>query len=305
MAGHQLMDPGSQLWDAHSGARDVSAEDRHALETGLVDVYTATDAALGRLLEALPPDTDLIVLSSVGMDINTSRADLLPGMLRSVLRGEAGRQDQDGDGTWIWRLRARLPTDIRTRVARSLPGGLLYDLTAQLELRGVDWAETRAFAVPTDLHGYIRLNIRGREREGIVAPEDADALMDEIADGLLTFRDPDGAPAVEAVERVADVLGDGPGLHHMPDLVVRWADRPATRLAGVGSPKFGDIARRGGGSGRSGNHRPDAWALIVPGTARRRESTELPSLVDFAPTACSLLDVDPDGLMGEALLEPG
>ena len=130
----------------------------------------------------------------------------------------------------------------------------MHDLTARLELRGVDWTETRAFALPTDQHGYVRLNIRGREREGIVEPDDADELMDEIAEGLLTFRDPDGGPAVEAVDRVADVLGDGPGLHQMPDLVVRWANRPATRLAGVGSPKFGDVARRGGGSGRSGNH---------------------------------------------------
>lgn len=304
MAGHQLMDPGSQLWDAASGARDVSAEDRHDLETGLVDVYTAADASIGRFLEALPADADVIVSSSVGMDINTSRADLLPGMLRNVLQGRPAREREEGGGTWIWRLRARLPTDLRTRVARSLPGGLLYDLTARLELRGVDWSETRAFTLPTDLHGYIRLNIRGREREGIVEPEDADELMDEIAEGLLTFRDPDGGPAVESVERVVDLLGEGPGLHHMPDLVVRWADRPSTRLAGVGSPRFGDVARRGGGSGRSGNHRADAWAVIVPGPSRRREPTALPSLVDFAPTACSVLGVDRDGLVGEPLLEP-
>ena len=238
------------------------------------------------------------------MDVNTSRADLLPGMLRSVLRGRAAARRPGRCGTWIWRLRARLPTDLRTRVARSLPGGLLYDLTARLELRGVDWSQTRAFTLPTDLHGYIRLNIRGRERDGVVEPDDADELMDEIAEGLLTFRDPDGGPAAESVERVVDLLGDGPGLHHMPDLVVRWTDRPSTRLAGVGSPKFGDVARRGGGSGRSGNHRADAWALIVPGTSRRRESTTPPSLVDFAPTACALLDVDRAGLAGEPMLEP-
>ena len=304
MAGHQLMDPGSQLWGALSGARDVSGADRRALETGLADVYTETDAAIGRLLEAMPADTDVIVTSSVGMDVNTSRADLLPGMLRSVLGGSAARTRRQSGGTWIWRLRARLPTDLRTRVARSLPGSLLYDLTARLELRGVDWSQTRAFTLPTDLHGYVRLNVRGRERDGIVQPDDADALMDEIAAGLLTFRDPDGGPAVDAVERVVDILGDGPGLHHMPDLVVRWSDRPATRLAGVGSPRFGDVARRGGGSGRSGNHRADAWALLVPGTSRRRESSAPPSLVDFAPTVCSLLDVEREGLVGEPLLEP-
>jgi predicted AlkP superfamily phosphohydrolase/phosphomutase len=179
----------------------------------------------------------------------------------------------------------------------------VHDLTARLELRGIDWAETRAFALPTDQHGYVRLNIRGREREGIVAPDDADALMDEIAEGLLTFRDPDGGPAIDSVDRVADVLGDGSGLHQMPDLVVRWSNRPSTRLAGVSSPTFGDVTRRGGGSGRSGNHTPDAWALILPGASSRRATSRPPDIVDIAATACSLLDVDREGLPGEPLLE--
>ena len=303
IAGHQLYDPASQLWDSASQKQDVAPDDRRELASGLDEVYEAADAALGRILAALPAEADLILLSAVGMGVNTSRSDLLPGMLRSVLRERAARERQGG-GTWIWSLRARLPTDIRTRVARALPDPMVHDLTARLELRGIDWTETRAFALPTDQHGYVRLNIRGREREGIVAPDDADELMDEIAAGLLTFRDPDGGPAVEAVDRVADVIGDGPGLHHMPDLVVRWADRPATRLAGVGSPKFGDVARRGGGSGRSGNHSPDAWALIVPGASSRRATSRPPDIVDIAATACSLLDVDRDGLVGEPLLEP-
>ena len=303
VAGHQLYDPASQLWDSASQQQDVAPEDRRELSSGLDEVYEAADAALGRMLAALPAGADVILLSAVGMGINTSRSDLLPGMLRSVLRGRATRERQDGGGTWIWRLRARLPTEIRTRVARALPDAMVHDLTARLELRGIDWAETRAFALPTDQHGYVRLNLRGREREGIVEPDDAAELMDEIAEGLLSFRDPDGGPAIEAVDRVADVLGDGSGVHQMPDLVVRWADRPSTRLAGVGSPKFGDVARRGGGSGRSGNHTGDAWALILPGASIRRATSRPPDIVDISATACSLLDVDREGLPGEPLLE--
>ncbi len=304
VAGHQLYDPASQLWDSASQKQGVAPEDRRELESGLDEVYAAADTAIGRILAALPADVDLIVLSAVGMEVNTSRSDLLPGMLRAIMHGP-GSHRPGGDGTWIWRLRARLPTDFRTRLARALPERAVHDLTARLELRGVDWTETRAFALPTDHHGYVRLNIRGREREGIVEPDDADELMDEIAEGLLTFRDPDGGPAVEAVDRVVDVVGDGPGLHRMPDLVVRWANRPATRLAGVGSPKFGDVARGGGGSGRSGNHCADAWALILPGESGRRATSRPADIVDIAATACSLLDVDRDGLTGEPLLAPG
>src|SRR5256885_8916367 len=35
-------------------------------------------------------------------------------------------------------------------------------------LPAYDWARTRAFSLPTDQHGWIRINLRGRERAGIV-----------------------------------------------------------------------------------------------------------------------------------------
>ena len=40
---------------------------------------------------------------------------------------------------------------------------------ARLELRGLDWGSTRAFAHPAENQGYVRLNLAGRERDGIVA----------------------------------------------------------------------------------------------------------------------------------------
>ena len=87
VAGHQLYDPASQLWDSASQKQDVAPEDRRELESGLDEVYEAADTALGRILAALPAEADLILLSAVGMGVNTSRSDLLPGMLRSVLHG--------------------------------------------------------------------------------------------------------------------------------------------------------------------------------------------------------------------------
>ena len=47
--------------------------------------------------------------------------------------------------------------------------------------RNVDWSRTRAYGL--GLNG-LYVNLRGRERDGIVAPEDRLALMEEIADKL-------------------------------------------------------------------------------------------------------------------------
>jgi predicted AlkP superfamily phosphohydrolase/phosphomutase len=291
---------GHQFWDlSQLDAAALARAERTSLESALDDVYAAVDAALGRVLAALPAGTDVIVASAVGMDVNTSRADLLPGMLSRVLAG--GPAAANGAGA-IWRLRARMPARLRGAIAGAIPDRAALALTARLELRGLDWASTRAFAHPADNQGYVRLSLRERERDGIVDPGEADALMDEIAAGLATFADPDGAPAVAAVVRAAGLY---PGAHadRLPDLVVRWADRPATTLASVSSPRFGEVSRAGSGSGRSGNHTPgDAWAVVVPGASDHAEPARAPRLVDVAATVCEVTGADRSGLPGEPLL---
>lgn len=295
VAGHQFWDL-SQLDDdgLDGGARRV-------LSGALEEIYEAVDAAFARVLAALPPDADVIAVSPVGMDVNTSRADLLPEMLDAVLRGGSAPAGSVGS---IWRLRAALPTDLRATVAGALPDRVALALTARLELRGLDWASTRAFAHPADNQGYLRLNLRGRERDGIVDPGDADALMDEIVEGLLSFADLDGTPAVKSVDRVSEAFGAGTHADRLPDLIVRWSDRPATLLEGVRSPRFGEVRRRGRASGRSGNHTDgDAWAIVAPGASRARETSRAPRLVDIAATAAGLAGADTASMAGEPLLE--
>lgn len=293
---------GHQFWDlSQLDADGLDDGARHVLGGALEEIYEAVDAAFARVLAALPQDADVIVVSPVGMDVNTSRADLLPEMLDAVLRGGAGPVEATGS---IWKLRAALPTGLRAKVASALPDRVALALTARLELRGMDWSATRAFAQPADNQGYVRLNLRGREREGIVEPADADALMNEIAEGLSSFRDLDGQPAVKSVDRVRDAFGDGAHADRLPDLIVRWSDRPATLLQGVRSERFGEVRRRGSASGRSGNHTDgDAWALVVPGASSLRDPGRPARLVDVAATAAALAGADTGEMAGEPLLQ--
>ena len=261
MAGHQFWDL-SQLDPA-----ELDDGTERLLGSTLDDVYLAVDAALGRVVAALPEGTDLLIVSPVGMDVNTSRADLLPEMLRAILDPEHHEPDEAPSGS-IWRLRAAVPSGLRAKVAGLLPEKVALDLTARLEVRGLDWSRTRAFAHPAENQGYIRLNLRGRERDGIVDPADAPALMDELAAGIASFTDLDGRPAVRSVDRVADRFGTGDRAHQLPDLIVHWTDTPATQLEGLRSERYGTVRRHGVGSGRSGNHTEgDAWAIVVPGTS--------------------------------------
>lgn len=269
---------------------------------GLPALYEAADAALARIIASLPPGADIIVFSPLGMATNTSRADLLPAMLDAVLTGRRPEQRRGGDS--LWRLRAKLPTDLRASVARMLPDRVALELTARLDLRGIDWSRTRAFTVPNDHHGFIRLNLTGRERDGIVSPGEVGELVAELAAGLATFHDPDGTASVATVERTADVIEHGARSGQLPDLVVRFAETQASSLDRVVSPVFGEVVRHGAGSGREGNHTDEAWALLAPGASRLRTPAGDPRLTDLGATAAALLVGDIAGLAGEPLLEP-
>jgi predicted AlkP superfamily phosphohydrolase/phosphomutase len=295
---------GHHLWQSAdpSGLDPVG---RSESQQRLEDIYAGVDEALGRIVAALPDGTDLIVCSPLGMAANRSRTDLLPGMLAAVLAGKplSASDGSAGPGSWIWRLRGKVPAEWRAAATRPLPPKVVRAITSRMHLRGVDWSRTRAFALPGDHSGYIRLNLRGREREGVVDPGEADALMDEIADGLATFTDPDGAPAVASVHRIAQHLAPGAKRDRLPDLVVEWSDRPSLGVTGASSPRFGDVARRGAGTSRPGNHTPHAWAVVVPGHSRPAQLSRPPRITDIAATACALVGADTTGLAGEPLLE--
>jgi predicted AlkP superfamily phosphohydrolase/phosphomutase len=231
-----------------------------------------------------------------------SLADLLPGMLGAVMAdGPLRRESAGALRTPVWSLRSRIPAGWRARIARMLPDAVIADLTTRLYARA-DWPSTRAFAVPGENKGYVRLNLRGREREGVVDPAQADELLASIAEGLLTFHDADGIPAIERMDRMSELSAGRPYHERLPDLVITWADRQASRMRAVSSPRYGPVERSGVGSGRSGHHRDDAWAVVVASGARPVDPGRQIRITDIGATACALAGADPSGLSGSPLL---
>ena len=85
----------------------------------------------------------------------------------------------------------------------------------------VDWSRTRAYAL--GLNG-LYINVKGREKDGVVDPGARDALAAEIAQKLLATKDPaSGAPAITKVYRREQVfkLAGHEGI--APDLIVGYA----------------------------------------------------------------------------------
>jgi predicted AlkP superfamily phosphohydrolase/phosphomutase len=85
----------------------------------------------------------------------------------------------------------------------------------------VDWSRTRAYGL--GING-LYVNLRGREKDGIVAAADREALLNEIAAKLLGTRDPaTAAPAVTKVYRREQVYRLRGHEDVAPDAIVGYA----------------------------------------------------------------------------------
>jgi predicted AlkP superfamily phosphohydrolase/phosphomutase len=87
--------------------------------------------------------------------------------------------------------------------------------------RNVNWPRTKAYGL--GLNG-LYLNMRGRERQGSVSPNERETLIEEIAEKLLQVIDPaTGQPAITKVYRCDKVYDDLGQLAIGPDIQVGYA----------------------------------------------------------------------------------
>jgi predicted AlkP superfamily phosphohydrolase/phosphomutase len=288
---------GHYLWDAGEARdlREADAQRQQRLASALEDVYATIDHALGALLEHCGGAL-VVVFALHGMGPNTGWSEFVPAMLdarRAALSQKPARKGA------LYRARHALVTRLRP-VLQHIPPSLAAKMVPLWSARMCDWPNTRYFPLPMDLTGLLRINLRGREREGIVAPDaEYAALCAELESFFRSLGDDEtGAPVVADVIRA--YADSPPGATHrdgQPDLVLKWREtrtRDVRQLGSSGLPTFKCEVPRYLPSGRSGNHRPLGW-FVASGaglTAGRR--LETCDIVDLAPTARQGLGLEPD-----------
>jgi predicted AlkP superfamily phosphohydrolase/phosphomutase len=288
---------GHLLWDRSNLKGEATQAELQSVDVALRDIYTACDTAIGRIL-AEHGDAAVMVYALHGMGPNNDCTSLLPTLLARVLDPPQPGQDTQVRATGLAaRLRRLVPAEWRARVKKRLPQGLQDWLTLFWRRTPRDWSQTPAFVAFCDLDGYVRINLRGRERDGIVAPEDYDALCERIATGLRSFRDEDtGEPLVSEIGFAARLFGDEPGRRHLPDLIIKWNAAVAFTHRRVRSEQFGALDWPTPGRhplGRSGNHQRQGF-LVAAGPGFEPGRLEAAgSILDLAPTALDLLSLPP------------
>jgi predicted AlkP superfamily phosphohydrolase/phosphomutase len=192
---------------------------------------------------------------------------------------------------------------LKREVVRGQGQGLLKKLF--LSFDDVDWARTTAYSLGNV--GQIRLNVRGREPQGLVEPGDEyEAVRDEIIARLWQMRDPKtGEQVVQEVYRREEVYW-GDNVEQAADIVFI-----PTRMEyfGFGEYEFGsneiiESMKRG----ISGTHRPNGICLLWGKPIRAGAEIEHARLYDLAPTILHLMGepipADMDGRVLAEALQP-
>ena len=196
--------------------RDASPE-RHRMT---IDCFARLDVAIGKLWAlAQEKDATVLIMSDHGhgsLDAKAQPNLLLANWGYLSLRSNIARAKTRG-AVW-WRRLTRSKNGSPVAAA----GALDHDLA-------FDWSGTKACVLHAGIYGYLYINLKGRQKHGIVDPSDYERLRAELRDKLLaaTCRDRDGRemrifPEVHITEELYGCTRDD--YPWMPDLLLAPAD---------------------------------------------------------------------------------
>ena len=221
------------------------------------ELYGRMDALIGRVMQQIDDDTLLMVVSDHGFKSFARCVNLNAWLHQNGYLALKSGKTESGD--WF---------------------------------EDVDWSRTRAYTM--GLNG-LYLNVKGREREGIVEPgSQAEALKEELRRKLDGLVDPaSGQTGITGVFDCDSVYA-GPYVDNAPDLIVGYGGGYRASwdsvMGKVTAQIFEDNLKAW-----SGDHCIDP--RLVPGVlfCNRKIAEEKPAIVDVAPTILKMFGLSLPG----------
>jgi len=255
------------FWRAIDAAHPAYSPDLAVLYSRVLEtMYQAMDGVLGKALAKVDSNTTLLVVSDHGFGPFYRSFNLNTWLLENGYAALKNPNSREGE-----------------------------------LLSNVDWSRTRAYGL--GLNG-LYLNLRGRERDGILPPgAEAEALLQEIAAKLLALRDPvTKLPVITRVDRPAEVYR-GPFVREAPDLLIGY-NRGYRAGWGTVLGGFPEQVLQDNTEAWSGDHCIDF--TLVPGVllSNKRVQLERPALTDIAPTILAEWGIPkPPEMIGQSVFE--
>jgi predicted AlkP superfamily phosphohydrolase/phosphomutase len=276
-AGHSFWPDGAARSPGASDDADV-----------MLEIHRAVDREVGALIEMVDlRNTTVIVFSLHGMEANHSQMHLVRPVIERI---NAAFLAPDGNApagrprtkrSLMGLARERLPPQLQERVAHAVPARVRDWVVGRAHAGALDWRRTPGFTLPTGGEGYIRLNVAGREAKGCLARGSAPyrRYIESVRKGFFSLRAAGtGEPLVEAINVPAEVF-PGPRSEYLPDLAIAW--RRGAPATAVSSERLGTFTGRLK-TGRGGNHRAVAFAVVAGPARESRRAESLGTIVDLA-----------------------
>ena len=285
--------------ECHRGGHILWRDDNvhaHVPPGALLEIYRAVDAAVGTVLEGVDTETTTVVVFALhGMGANFSQEHFVRRAMDRI-NGSFGRNGTAKDdppsrqGGLIRALRESFPARLQHMVARAVPVQARDWVVSRETTGGLDWNRVPGFALRSDLYSFVRLNLRGRERLGILkAGSDAyRRYVEHIRASFFSLRTVGtDKPIIRDILPAQEVF-QGARRDLLPDFILRWTDEhPATE---VHSPGLG-LIRATPDKGRTGEHRPDGFALVLGPALKEDRLPPLTHNSEFAGFVAHLLGV--------------
>jgi predicted AlkP superfamily phosphohydrolase/phosphomutase len=169
---------------------------------------------------------------------------------------------------------------------------------AKLDDVGVDWSRTVAWG-EGGYYARVFMNVRGREPEGTVDPEQYEQVRDDLAARLAAIPDEQGRPIGTKVFKPEDIYPEVNGV--APDLIVHFGDLLWRSVGTIGGDEGVHTFENDTGPDDA-NHAQEGLFILAGARIPAAGRTDA-HLLDIAPTVLELLGIDrPGSMRGESLL---
>lgn len=217
-----------QMWhtvNPHHGIYD--GRKLKAVEPLLKDVYREVDTQIAALIDSKGSADTILVFALHGMRPALGfPAFLGPLLVEQGFSRIANWRSQSWRGRALSLLaetKRHTPDKLKKIYYKATPTKATHKLARPTMIPVYDWANTRAFSLPTDQYGWIRINLIGREAEGSVPSDQYDDTCEQLKKLLRCLANHDGQPLVR------DIVSTAPNGEHalsnpLPDLIVHWED---------------------------------------------------------------------------------
>lgn len=274
------------------------------LDSQIYKVYKAVDDSIGKILDTVGGEPTVIVCSDHGTypiqrRINAHLWLKKLGLLELRSTPQIGAVSRASS---VWKrspasLKRLIPVRTRKKVQQKVSKSLIKQNAL------IEWGSTSVYPQPISPEAFF-LNLKGREPDGRVSPEEKEEVVDLLINALEDLAFPDGAPLVRQAHRGTELFGSEKD-ELAPDVVAEPTLGTMFAPTGIGEseifsvPELPDLNK--GQPVSVGYHQRDG-IYVVSGPGIDPGDGPGHQVSDIAPTALALLNVSiPTGLSGRPI----